>query len=325
MEATFTLKLPTSRSSDEASVNPHAYAIPYAESELFAGPQASIFMQSLERYNYCMELFLYEVKKRFTLKTVVDKPAVVFCYALSGRVRSLYQRSEKVPDLQAGLYAGYRLPAGEYRLQLPQGTHAFFYFALEKEYLASILQHLPHLSGLLNLPGRGSSDYQHLPLCRIDFGIRKVIKRMQHCSAGNYDLDLSLLSGVWDLLSIYEAQLQATKKFADRTSAEIAREVHAFIRQHFTETDQIQLRPIADRFRVAEKTLSRSFKNVFGISVHQLVIELRMERALTLLRESSYPITEVAARCGYPDIHRFSRAFKHYYRCSPSQAKNSKI
>src|SRR5690606_40734962 len=112
-----------------------------------------------------------------------------------------------------------------------------------------------------------------------------------------------------------------TKELSEFNTAEIGYDVLSLILQHFTENEQNQHRTIEDRFRVAEKTLSRSFKNVFGISVHQLVIELRMERALTLLRESSYPITEVAARCGYPDIHRFSRAFKHYYRCNPSQAK----
>lgn len=333
MAATFTLKLRTYKTTEEIKPEQkkktisayQPYTIPYAHSELHAGPQATIFLQSLERYSYCMELFLYEVKQRLSLSTVVEKPAVIFCYALNGRVRSLHKGPSKVSDLQAGYYAGYSLPAGEYRLQLPRGVSAFFYFTLEQDCLTNIMRHLPNLSELI-MPIRTSSYvFKNFPLCKIDFGVKKVIKQMQNCSSGNFALDLSLLSGAWNLLSIYEDRLQARKEFADKTSAEVAREVHEFIQQHFSDADQVQLPLLANRFHIAEKTLSRTFKNVFGVSIHQLIIELRMDRAVSLLKGTSHPINEVAARCGYPDIYRFSRAFKNFYGFSPRQAKNRKI
>ncbi len=69
--------------------------------------------------------------------------------------------------------------------------------------------------------------------------------------------------------------------------------------------------------------LRRKLQAITGQTTIAYVNQLRMTRALTLLREQpSLPVGEVAERCGYVDMAHFSRIFKQTFGYTPSQAKN---
>lgn len=63
----------------------------------------------------------------------------------------------------------------------------------------------------------------------------------------------------------------------------------------------------------------RSFKQAFGLSPHQYLIQKRLQRATELLRSRQYTISEIAFLTGFSDIFSFSKAFKKTYRVAPSQ------
>ncbi|WP_343225101.1 AraC family transcriptional regulator [Luteimonas sp. MC1828] len=54
----------------------------------------------------------------------------------------------------------------------------------------------------------------------------------------------------------------------------------------------------------------RSFRDVFGITPHDLVIQTRMELAKDLIANSDLAISEVAASVGYESRFAFARSFK---------------
>ncbi|MFK2875780.1 helix-turn-helix transcriptional regulator [Rhodanobacter hydrolyticus] len=62
---------------------------------------------------------------------------------------------------------------------------------------------------------------------------------------------------------------------------------------------------------------SRLFKASTGLSVHQWVIDLRMDRAKTLLLENCDPIAEIALCCGYTEQCHFTRTFTREVGVSP--------
>lgn len=62
---------------------------------------------------------------------------------------------------------------------------------------------------------------------------------------------------------------------------------------------------------------SRLFKASTGLSVHQWVTDLRMDRAKTLLLETCDPIMEIAMSCGYTEQCHFTRTFTRGIGVSP--------
>lgn len=62
---------------------------------------------------------------------------------------------------------------------------------------------------------------------------------------------------------------------------------------------------------------SRLFKASSGLSVHQWVTDLRMDRAKALLLETCDPVAEIALCCGYTEQCHFTRTFTREIGVSP--------
>lgn len=67
-----------------------------------------------------------------------------------------------------------------------------------------------------------------------------------------------------------------------------------------------------------EYALKKEFKQCFGTSVKQYIINLRMKYAMDLIKEGRLSITEIGIKCGYNGLVQFSTAFKRYYGQPPS-------
>lgn len=63
----------------------------------------------------------------------------------------------------------------------------------------------------------------------------------------------------------------------------------------------------------------RVFKDVFGETPHRYLQRRRIERAMTLLRQTERPITTIAWDVGFASLGTFSRTFTTIVGCSPSQ------
>lgn len=63
----------------------------------------------------------------------------------------------------------------------------------------------------------------------------------------------------------------------------------------------------------------RTFKQVFGETPHRYLQRRRIERAMTLLRQTDRPITTVAWDVGFASLGTFSRTFTTIVGCSPSE------
>jgi AraC family transcriptional regulator len=62
----------------------------------------------------------------------------------------------------------------------------------------------------------------------------------------------------------------------------------------------------------------RLFKIAFGLSPHQFLIGIRLEKVRQLLESSSLSITEMALLLGFPDASSFSRSFYRAYKAYPT-------
>ena len=67
--------------------------------------------------------------------------------------------------------------------------------------------------------------------------------------------------------------------------------------------------------------LRKQFQEKIGLTPLKYLTALRMKRAKSMLTAGGgreHSIAEVAESCGFKDALYFSRVFKKYYGCSPS-------
>lgn len=82
---------------------------------------------------------------------------------------------------------------------------------------------------------------------------------------------------------------------------------------------KITLSDISQRLHCSTVTLTESFRKEFGITIMQYVQEERLKLARELLTDTPLSITDIAERCGFPDVEYFSRCFKKKEGMSPSE------
>ncbi len=69
---------------------------------------------------------------------------------------------------------------------------------------------------------------------------------------------------------------------------------------------------------VSEAHFARQFKQAFGVPPHRYLITRRIERAVSLLRETDLPITEIAFATGWGSLGTFGRTFRDITGESPA-------
>jgi transcriptional regulator GlxA family with amidase domain len=69
----------------------------------------------------------------------------------------------------------------------------------------------------------------------------------------------------------------------------------------------------------SESHFARGFRTSFGTSIHQYLIQLRIERAKTLLLQANKQLAEIAQLSGFCDQAAFTRAFSRVERMTPSR------
>lgn len=67
--------------------------------------------------------------------------------------------------------------------------------------------------------------------------------------------------------------------------------------------------------------LSRQFKARTGKSLHNYLVNYRLDKAVEFLREGKYSISDIAMMVGYDNFSYFSRLFKEKKGCSPKEYK----
>lgn len=95
-----------------------------------------------------------------------------------------------------------------------------------------------------------------------------------------------------------------------------------YISQNFA--SHIKINEVADYVGVNRSYLSSSFKKILGCSPQDYLINLRIEKAKSLLKKGDTQINEVAGMVGYADPLAFSKVFKSRTGRSPSEYKEEK-
>jgi len=82
--------------------------------------------------------------------------------------------------------------------------------------------------------------------------------------------------------------------------------------------EPLDVATLASIAHLSASQFGRVFKDVFGETPHRYLQRRRVERAMTLLRQTDRPITDIAWDVGFASVGTFGRTFAAIVGCSPS-------
>lgn len=98
-------------------------------------------------------------------------------------------------------------------------------------------------------------------------------------------------------------------------SADKLRQVKDFITENYAR--DLRIEELADVAGMSRFHFSREFKRSTGITPHQYLIKLRVDRAKILLAKNDLPLTEVGLRSGFSHQSHFTRLFHRLTGTTP--------
>ena len=82
---------------------------------------------------------------------------------------------------------------------------------------------------------------------------------------------------------------------------------------------KIQVEDIADAIGMGKSTLNRKIRLLTGVSTSAYILQIRIEEACRLLRETDSSIGDVSVSCGFESLSYFSRVFHQNIEMTPSE------
>lgn len=126
------------------------------------------------------------------------------------------------------------------------------------------------------------------------------------------------------LEQVYLPQKSAFKPMSDAKPIgnDFIAEITAIVEKNLS-NEQFGVTELADELHMSRSNLLRKVKKLTNHSASQLIRQIRLERGMGLLRESSLNVSEIAYRVGFGSTSYFIKCFREYYGYPPGAA-NSK-
>jgi AraC-like DNA-binding protein len=95
------------------------------------------------------------------------------------------------------------------------------------------------------------------------------------------------------------------------------RKVVSYLEEHLGESIHLH---DASAIACMEKTaFSKFFRRTVGLSFHEFVLAWRVKKAVELMTQSDYTLSEISDAVGFETLVSLEPAFKRFFGCSPSR------
>lgn len=119
---------------------------------------------------------------------------------------------------------------------------------------------------------------------------------------------------------IHPKKIHKQYSFESVSRKYIVEKIMDYFEDHYEE--KISLDQIAENMYLSPFYISKIFKAETGDTPIRYLINVRLEKALEILKEDrELSIQEVSARVGYDDAYHFSKLFKKHFGISPSAVR----
>ena len=95
-----------------------------------------------------------------------------------------------------------------------------------------------------------------------------------------------------------------------------------YLETHFSDAD-LSNELLAAQCGISEVYFRQLFKEQFGTTPHQYILELRLRKARQLLSGSRLSVGQIAEACGFTNPYHFSRFFRQSTQLTPSEYRKA--
>jgi AraC-like DNA-binding protein len=113
------------------------------------------------------------------------------------------------------------------------------------------------------------------------------------------------------------------RRVADNRHGDLVRAVREHIEQNF-EDKNLGLKSLASQFSMSTVYLGALFRENGGVSVHEYINRVRMDRVAQLLRESGRSVAEIIELAGFDNTSNFYKLFKKRFGVTPKVYRTKK-
>lgn len=162
-----------------------------------------------------------------------------------------------------------------------------------------------------------------LIVCTVIFAIIRTImyiraiRRKQEETLAAYMALLAPAETTDDMTSAATSTPEAAMMISPDEEEFMAR-VLAYVEENIGNSDA-SIDSMAQAALVSRSVLNRKMKRLMNVTPNQFLLEARMQKAATLLKNKSASVSETAWKCGFSDPKYFSKCFKSWSGKSPSQ------
>ncbi len=172
---------------------------------------------------------------------------------------------------------------------------------------------------LLSLAEKSNKNYATGLMDREDRDHVQKLIDSYHLGANIFRLNAIALSLINNLLqkNINKENkiMPAAKNVPDEISA-LVKKIKGHINGHLP-----SIKELAKELSTSESSLQRHFKSVYGKSVYDYYLDIKMQKAKDLLSENETNVKQVAYLLGYDDVSSFINTFKKYTGSLPGDLK----
>ena len=135
-----------------------------------------------------------------------------------------------------------------------------------------------------------------------------------HCEDTGIALECHLTGYLYE---IFSAMIAANQTRISSAYAEHFYKAQQYIKMHYDDSS-LSVSSIADYIGINRSHLYKVFDQIAHQSVSSYILDFRLKKAASLLKNSSAKIGEIANSCGFSEQSYFSNVFQRRYGVSPS-------
>lgn len=276
----------------------------------------TIMLQEYKNEFYSFKLAVFDLIKNITLSIKEDQFPFRAAFSLNNSFKVKANRSSKL-KLEKGQYIFCSTQDKELLMQFEKtDNYQIFESSFSKELLTNFIEPFASLKEYIE----GVSKNTH-PRHFISAETKKIIHDILNCP---YDINLRRLyfeNKVNDLL--FEILIrsfdpsQATTLTQRRTEAIFNTRdiILQDIRKHYS------IKELATIVSLSQGNLKAGFKQVFGTSIFDFLLQTRMEKAYQLITQTNIPIKEIASGIGFEYMANFITSFRKRYGKTPGELR----
>lgn len=153
--------------------------------------------------------------------------------------------------------------------------------------------------------------------------IQKCVHDMYYCSYLGPLKKLYLEGKAMEIIALvnqensHQQQVSGVKGMWRKQDRESIGQVKEIILGHLE--NPLSIRQLSRQVGMNEFKVKQGFREMYGMTIFELVRKARMEKAVWLMETEQLNIGQTAAAVGYSNASNFTTAFRKHYGCNPSE------